>query len=242
MKRRFSLAPSVYFCAVLLLVVRASLRAQVDPFSESGLFSLNTASIRPPDEDGDGMPDDYEDSVGLTPFADDANEDPDGDGISNIQEYYSGTDPFVRNLEAFHAFSDLFTLDTTSFFADSDADGLPDAWELRYFGNRLSATPQGDPDSDGHSNYEEFVSGTNPNDNWSVFRVEKVTVSRIVNASVITIQWPSVEGVTYSVWSTFLNEVSDSLIETNIAATPPINSYTAVLHQTNVFIRVQAAH
>jgi len=45
--------------------------------------------------------------------------------------------------------------------SDSDADGLPDAWEINYFGN-LSQSANGDPDSDGVSNGVEYKLGTNP--------------------------------------------------------------------------------
>lgn len=44
---------------------------------------------------------------------------------------------------------------------DTDADGLPDAWEMFYFTN-LTATLNGDPDSDLQSNSYEFLHGTNP--------------------------------------------------------------------------------
>jgi len=46
------------------------------------------------DNDGDGMPNGWEQSYGLDPFnAADANLDLDGDGFSNLQEYQAGTDP-----------------------------------------------------------------------------------------------------------------------------------------------------
>jgi Bacterial Ig domain/IPT/TIG domain len=45
--------------------------------------------------------------------------------------------------------------------ADSDADGLPDVWELLYFGNLLQG-PTGDPDGDGVNNIQEFLQGRNP--------------------------------------------------------------------------------
>lgn len=45
---------------------------------------------------------------------------------------------------------------------DNDNDGLPDAWELQYFGN-LSSTGTDDPDHDGVNNHDEYLDGTNPN-------------------------------------------------------------------------------
>jgi len=46
------------------------------------------------DSDNDGIPDDWETAHGLDPLADaDAHEDIDRDGLSNLAEYYAGTDP-----------------------------------------------------------------------------------------------------------------------------------------------------
>jgi len=59
------------------------------------------------DEDSDGLPDDYERLRGTDPTVDDAFEDLDTDGVSNIDEYLSGFDPLSLN-------------------ADSDGDGRPD--------------------------------------------------------------------------------------------------------------------
>jgi hypothetical protein len=44
---------------------------------------------------------------------------------------------------------------------DSDADGLPDNWEIQYFGN-LNQTGTGDPDGDGLNNTQEYQQGRNP--------------------------------------------------------------------------------
>ncbi len=48
-----------------------------------------------------------------------------------------------------------------AFAADSDGDGLDDAWEVGYFGS-LSQGANGDPDGDGLSNANEQAAGTDP--------------------------------------------------------------------------------
>jgi type VI secretion system Hcp family effector len=46
-----------------------------------------------PDDDNDGMPDSYEQAFGLNPLLNDANQDLDGDRMTNYEEYVAGTDP-----------------------------------------------------------------------------------------------------------------------------------------------------
>ena len=41
-------------------------------------------------------------------------------------------------------------------FIDTDADGLPDFWESRYFGSATAAGPEDDPDGDGLTNIVEY--------------------------------------------------------------------------------------
>jgi len=104
------------------------------------------AASTPYDTDADGLLDFWEEYYFGT-LAEGAADDPDGDGFTNLQEYNAGTDP----------------TDAASTPDDTDADGLPDAWELQYFGT-LSYGPADDPDGDGFTNLQEYQAGTNPAD------------------------------------------------------------------------------
>jgi hypothetical protein len=78
------------------------------------------------------MPDDWESDHGVyNPTA-----DPDGDRLTNFQEFQNGTNPHNP---------------------DTDDDGMPDGWEVD---NGLEPTfndSDGDEDGDGLTNYEEFI-------------------------------------------------------------------------------------
>jgi hypothetical protein len=45
---------------------------------------------------------------------------------------------------------------------DTDADGIPDWWEMEHFGGATNALPSADSDSDGLDNLSEYQAGTDP--------------------------------------------------------------------------------
>jgi YD repeat-containing protein len=77
---------------------------------------------------------------------------------------------------------------------DSDGDGLPDDWELLFFGN-LGRDGTGDFDSDGFKDSSEFLAGTNPVDPQSLLSITRATAG----AGEFTIEWQAVAGKTYRV-------------------------------------------
>ena len=56
--------------------------------------------------------------------------------------------------------------------ADSDGDGLPDVWELHSGTDWQNADATSDPDQDGLTNWEEYLSGTSPVDAASALRLQ----------------------------------------------------------------------
>lgn len=69
------------------------------------------------DDDNDGMPDTFENTHGLDPFdTSDANEDADGDGRTNLEEFQAGGNPKVDDVSP--EFGDVqdITIDATGYF------------------------------------------------------------------------------------------------------------------------------
>ena len=55
-------------------------------------------------------------------------------------------------------------IDITLVDPDTDSDGLPDWWEIAYFGSITNWVGASDPDGDQYTNLEEYNAGTDPTD------------------------------------------------------------------------------
>jgi hypothetical protein len=126
-----------------------------------------------PDSDNDGLPDTWEIEYGLDPLAtageDGAGGDPDGDGLSNAEEFAHNTDPTEPDTDGDGLDdSDEVAQGTDPNDADTDGDGLPDGWEAGHGLSPLVGTGDdgagGDPDGDGLSNADELARNTDPGD------------------------------------------------------------------------------
>lgn len=102
----------------------------------------------------------FRDGARLTPLAGVAYDQASSDNRLILGDYTSG---------AFGNQYDI-TIDHVRFTAgaflppaaDTDGDGMTDAWEYQYFGSLTGGDPTGDPDEDGFTNLQEFGNGTSP--------------------------------------------------------------------------------
>ena len=97
------------------------------------------------DKDGDGLPDAWEDVYGLNFHAQGGpHQDPDADGVSNLDEYFYGGDPLRADL------AEEFTIHGNF---DTDRDGLTNWEEWRLLVDKMDVedikTAIGTPDMDG---------------------------------------------------------------------------------------------
>jgi hypothetical protein len=104
---------------------------------------------------------------------------------------------------------------------DSNGNGLPDGWQLQYFGH-LGIDPNDDPDHDGMSNLAEYIAGTAPNDPSSNFRLLN---ARKDSPDGIVISWSSVVNRTYSVLRSTNLFTGFQVIATGVISTPPATQY-----------------
>jgi len=115
---------------------------------------------------------------------------------------------------------------------DTDSDGLPDWWESAFFSNPTSASAAVDAEGDGHNNFAEFVSGTDPTNSASVFEVE--VFSGVVDGAPV-IQWSSVTNKLYEV-RRYTNLAGGFTVQaTNLPGNPPLNGFTDTVTGVEVY-------
>lgn len=98
-------------------------------------------------------------------------DDPDGDGLTIVQEQSAGTDPLK---------------------GDTDDDGFTDSQELNLF---HTSPLTADSDADGQTDAAEIAAGTDPGDGRSVMTV--LAFARAGNG--VALRWTSVRGKSYRV-------------------------------------------
>jgi hypothetical protein len=113
------------------------------------------------------------------------------------------------------------------------------SWQILYFGstNNPSGAPAADPDGDGQNNMSEFLSGTNPTNAASLFRISSVAVE----GNNIRITWTEGAGR----WNALQRSASISSGFTDLFTIFTLGSGTnyldagAITNRTSSFYRVR---
>jgi hypothetical protein len=104
---------------------------------------------------------------------------------------------------------------------DRDGDGMPDTWEDRYSLDMTNpADANGDNDGDGMINYAEYLAGTVPDDDSSIFVVEPM-----VENGYLTVKWKSIPDRVYTIHRTENIMSNFEFRASGVISTPPLNLY-----------------
>jgi hypothetical protein len=87
------------------------------------------------------------------------------------EEGFAGADTFTFAANNGFNDSNLGTVTVTVNLVDTDADGLPDWWELKYGGTPTALNADADLDGDGYTNRQEYEAHTDPTDLRSAVRI-----------------------------------------------------------------------
>jgi hypothetical protein len=117
-------------------------------------------------------------------------------GLINGTPTTAGTESI--NLSATNPIATGSAILSLTVQGDNDGDGMGDTWETSYGLNPASAADAGlDKDGDGESNFEEWISGTAPDDPSSRFTI----IAQLRVPTGVELTWNSVVGRRYRVLS-----------------------------------------
>ena len=131
-----------------------------------------------------------------------------------------------------------YTISGSIPLPDRNTNGLPDDWELQYFGGVTNANPNAVASNGVNTVMEAYIAGLNPTSAASFFKVDTFATPDATNNGFV-VQWSALTGRVYGVqWATNLMN-SFQPLETNIVW--PQASYTDTVHgaESRSFYRVK---
>lgn len=109
---------------------------------------------------------------------------------------------------------------------DVNGNGIPDAWEVRYFGAVTNVSNTTDADADGLSDYNEWRSDTNPRDALSCLAIRGMDVIRHGPASAPVVKWYGMPGGAYEVLRATDMRDEFEAVSPELPTVTPMNVFT----------------
>ncbi|MCK5562039.1 MAG: hypothetical protein KAJ51_15675 [Thermoplasmata archaeon] len=170
LKVKFHLKQMMVWVVILFLFIISSIPVQAPDTDKDGLSDndelLWSCDPNDWDTDDDGMPDGWEVKFGLNPWNPNGDDDHELDGLTNLEEYSYNIPP-TWNV----SIDSVWWNGTDPTNLDTDNDSMIDGWEVTNGLNPLdngtidpNNGPDGDPDNDEATNYQEYIWKTNPHD------------------------------------------------------------------------------
>ncbi len=118
----------------------------------------------------------------------------------------------------------LRAFDNASATADSDSDGIPDAWEQQHVGNLSTMTEDSDWDGDGVPDRLEYLAGTDPTNRASCLAMRFLSV---LPSREVVVGWSGVTNRCYDIVRTTGSlSGSTTVVATAVQGMPPMNVFT----------------
>ena len=89
--------------------------------------------------------------------------------------------------------------DTIAAGADTDGDGIADAWERVEFGDLTTANATSDNDHDGMTDLQEYLAGTDPLDSQDALRLTRCSRNPGGVSNRVALEWMSVPTRCYAI-------------------------------------------
>ncbi len=148
----------------------------------------------------------------------------------------SGDDNQTGSITLSNSYSTLIWKWKEKSSSDSDSDGMDDVWESDYF-QTLERGSDGDQDGDGQNDLHEFMFGTLPTNEGSIFAFEGHAVSAPVGYQLL---FPGTTGRTYGIeYKDCLSEESWNSLTNGIPGSEEAISIKDLGLISNRFYRVQ---
>ena len=144
-------------------------------------------------------------------------------GVNWQYNFYLGEMSVTRLTFTTSSLSDSVTITRAAQeeFVDTDGDGIPNWWEIQYFGGPTSAVASAQAANGVNTLLESYIAGLDPHNEDAFLLVEPMSIPAVG----LQVSWYSAAGRVYQIHRCTDLVTGFGPLETGLSATPPLNTY-----------------